>query len=324
MIALLTRMTGAVKYAHSENGSIDSVRSGLDEIKGKRAEQLEIEFLPRPIEETADALVLGRWLIRNVAYRHGCVATFTPKLEEGVAGNGLHFHLQLRKGERNHTVDDAGNLSDDAHRLIGGLCEYAESLTAFGNTVASSYLRLVPGLEAPTRIFWSRLNRKALIRVPLGWSKLHHLAGIINPQAAADSERVESRQTVELRSPDGSTVVHLLLAGIAMAVEWGMTNERSLEMAEKLRWDSSESMGEKFLESAPVLPASCADSARILSKRRDLYERDGVFLPAVIDYSIRLLQEEDDGQLNKKLADMHQNDRLREMRKIMHRDLHRH
>jgi glutamine synthetase len=252
------------------------------------------------------------------------VATFTPKLEEGVAGNGLHFHLQLRKGGTNHTVDDEGNLSEDAHRLIGGLCEYAESLTAFGNTVASSYLRLVPGLEAPTRIFWSRLNRKALIRVPLGWSKHQHLAGIINPQAAADAEIAESRQTVEFRSPDGSTVVHLLLAGVAMAVEWGMTDERSLEIAQKLRWDSSESMGEKSLESVPVLPASCADSARILTKRRDLYERESVFLPSVIDYSIRLLQEEDDGQLNKKLADMHQNDRLREMRKIMHRDLHRH
>jgi glutamine synthetase len=168
------------------------------------------------------------------------------------------------------------------------------------------------------------LNRKALIRVPLGWSKLRHLAGIINPRATSDTGTAESQQTVELRSPDGSTFIHLLLAGIVMSVEWGMANDRSLELAENLRADGRQSTDDKYLESSPVLPASCVDSARILSKRRDLFEREGVFPPAMIDYIIRQLQEEDDGQLNKKLADLHQNDRLREMRKIMHKDLHRH
>ena len=160
--------------------------------------------------------------------------------------------------------------------------------------------------------------------MPLGWSKLRHLAGIINPQVKAQTETSERQQTVELRSPDGSTFIHLLLAGIVLAVEWGMTNDRSLEMAESLRADGRQATDDKFLESSPVLPASCADSARILSKRRDLYEREGVFPPAMVDYVIRQLQEEDDGQLNKKLADLHQNDRLREMRRIMHKDLHRH
>jgi glutamine synthetase len=161
MVALLTKITGAVKYAHSENGSIDRLQSDLDEIKGKRAEQLEIEFLSRPVTEMADHLVLGRWLIRNVAYKHGCTATFAPKLEEGIAGNGLHFHLKLKRDGASLMVEDDGSLSPAAHRLIGGLCEHAESLTAFGNTTASSYLRLDPELEAPTRIFWSALNRKA-------------------------------------------------------------------------------------------------------------------------------------------------------------------
>ena len=38
----------------------------------------------------ADNLVLARWLIRNIAYNRGCVATFAPKVEEGIAGNGFH------------------------------------------------------------------------------------------------------------------------------------------------------------------------------------------------------------------------------------------
>ena len=110
MVRHITQITGAVKYAHSEVGFVDSVRSDIEEIRDKRAEQLEIEFLPRPIAEMADDIVLGRWLIRNIAYRHGCVATFTPKIEEGVAGNGLHFHLELVKdGTERH--DRSGRTS---------------------------------------------------------------------------------------------------------------------------------------------------------------------------------------------------------------------
>jgi len=65
--------------------------------KAKCGEQLEIEFLPTPIEDAGDYLVLARWLIRNVAYRHGCLATFAPKIEEGVAGNGFHVHMEVRR-----------------------------------------------------------------------------------------------------------------------------------------------------------------------------------------------------------------------------------
>ncbi|MBM3285345.1 MAG: glutamine synthetase, partial [Candidatus Aminicenantes bacterium] len=63
MVRHITQITGAVKYAHSEVGFVESVRSDLKEIRGKQAEQLEVEFLPRPVDEMADALVLSRWLI---------------------------------------------------------------------------------------------------------------------------------------------------------------------------------------------------------------------------------------------------------------------
>ncbi|HEX2695526.1 MAG TPA: glutamine synthetase, partial [Acidobacteriota bacterium] len=77
----ISRITGAVKYAHGEVGFVESVHSDTEEIRGKRAEQLEVEFLPRPVDEMGDDLIIGRWLIRNIAFRRGCVATFTPKIE---------------------------------------------------------------------------------------------------------------------------------------------------------------------------------------------------------------------------------------------------
>jgi glutamine synthetase len=324
MVRYIAQITGAVKYAHSEVGYVESVRSDLEEIKDKQAEQLEIEFLPTPIEDAGDNLVLARWLIRNVAYAHGCVATFTPKLEEGVAGNGMHVHIEVMQNGKNMMTDEAGKLSVVGKNVIGGLCTYADSLTAFGNTVSAAYLRLVPNQEAPTRICWSDMNRSAMIRVPLGWSQVNNLAGILNPQQHGSLENVEGRQTVELRSPDGSAIVHLLLAGIAMAAEWGLTHAESLAMAEKLYVAGNIFRDEKLLNSLAALPKSCVESSRLLLNRRSFYEREGVFPPSVIDYVAKLLQAENDENMNQRLVDLPADDRLHETRKIMHTDLHRH
>ncbi len=330
MVRHIARTTGAVKYAHAEVGFIESVRSDCEEINGRRAEQLEVEFQPRPVEEMADALVLGRWLIRNTAYRHGCVATFAPKLEEGVAGNGLHFHLELLRGDKNVMTGLHGKLSEEARRLIGGLCVYAGSLTAFGNTVSSAYLRLVPHQEAPTRVCWSDLNRSALIRVPLGWSNLGTLANRVNPGETASPKAPGGRQTVELRSPDGSAMVHLILAGIVMAADWGFQGNRELlrengplQIAERLYVKGNIFADKELLQRLPVLPSSCVESSRLLLQRRDLYERDGIFPPSVVEYVARLLAREDDEFMNVRLGDLPADDRLHEIRRIMHKDLHR-
>lgn len=324
MVRLLAQITGAVKYAHTEVGSIKNIQSEYSEINGKQAEQLEVEFLPRPAQEMAEALVLGRWIIRNVAFQHGCAATFTPKLDQEAAGNGFHFHLALKKNGKNIMRGEDGELSEEALRVIGGLCEHAESLTAFGNTVASSYMRLVPDHEAPTRIFWSDLNRTALIRIPLGWSKQTNLARIVNPQEKAGFVTSDNRQTVELRSPDGSALVHLLLAGIVMSADWGFLDNRSVKLAEHYYADAELSRNRDAVRAFPALPSSCVASSRILEKRRELYEREGVFPASIIDYIIRLLQAENDEQMVKRLEEMTENERLREVRKILHKDLHRH
>lgn len=138
--------------------------------------------------------------------------------------SSLHVHIELRKAGKNIMLDKSNTLSPEAKALIGGLCEHADSLTAFGNTVAPSYLRLVPHQEAPVKICWSDMNRSALIRVPLGWRIGGNLASTINPKQKSKVDESNSKQTVELRSPDGSANSHLLLAGITMAAEWGLTN----------------------------------------------------------------------------------------------------
>jgi glutamine synthetase len=322
MIRHITQICGNVKYAHSEVGYIECIRSDLPEIRDKSGEQLEIEFQLQPMEEAADNAILGRWLIRNIAYQHGSVVTFAPKIEEGVAGNGLHFHMALVKEGKNVMNDRGGSLAPEARKLIGGLCRYAETLTAFGNTVSAAYLRLVPNQEAPTRICWSDLNRSAMIRVPLGWSNVDHLAKKINPRETGEFRREGSRQTVELRSPDGSAFVHLLLAGMVMAAEWGLTNPAALDLAQKLYVTGNIFKNKELLNSLQALPGSCVESSRVLLKQRELYEREGVFPASIIDYMARLLQKENDEGMNQRLVDLPADDRLHETRKIMHKCLH--
>jgi glutamine synthetase len=320
----VTQMTGDVKYAHSEVGFIENIRSNLEEIKDKQAEQLEIEFLPMPVEDAGDHLILARWLIRNISYQNGCIATFTPKIEEGIAGNGLHIHMEVMKKGKNIMLDKEGNISDSARRMIGGLCNYADSLTAFGNTVSSAYLRLVPNQEAPTRICWSNLNRSAMIRVPLGWSKISNLVQKLNPQQKESFPDREGRQTVELRSPDGSAIIYLLLAGITMAAEWGLTHPDALDLANRLYVTGNVFKDTKLLSKLPSLPKSCMESSRIIEKKRELYERENIFPPSIIDYVSDLLKKENDENMNQYLVDLPADDRLHETRKIMHKDLHRH
>ena len=100
MLNHITKICGKVKYAHSEVGHIEYIESEFEELSSKSAEQVEIEFQLTPVEEMADNLVIACWIIRNVAYKYGFLATFFPKIEIGHAGSGLHFHTALKKNEK--------------------------------------------------------------------------------------------------------------------------------------------------------------------------------------------------------------------------------
>lgn len=323
MMRYITQIFGNVKYAHGEVGHLEHVESHFEELNGKTAEQVEIEFLPTPVEDTADSMILASWIIRNVAYKHGYIATFFPKIEIGHAGNGLHIHMLLKKDGRNVLLNSDGDLSDEAKMLIGGLSYYAPSLTAFGNMVSASYLRLVPNQEAPTKVCWSGSNRSALIRVPLAWTKFNNLAMQLNPQQTERLDWDEPRQTVELRSPDGSANAHLLLAGIVMAAEWGLTNRKlALEMANTCEV-SVNIHSNASLEHLNELPTSCTESSEMLLKERMLYERENVFPYSLITFVVDMLQKENDRNLNNRLMALPEDEKVFQSRRIMHRDLHR-
>jgi glutamine synthetase len=196
-----------------------------------------------------------------------------------------------------------GRLSDTARKMMAGILDLSKALTAFGNTIPTSYLRLVPHQEAPTNICWGDRNRSVLIRVPLGWNGAMNMIKDANPADIAEYKDMPTKQTVELRSPDGSADLYKLFAGIVVAIEHGLEMPGALEMAEALYVDynifkKSEKGKGKKLES---LPASCWESAESLIEKRDFFEKDNVFPAGVIENSVTKLKAFNDKGLSEKL-----------------------
>ncbi|MCP4724897.1 MAG: glutamine synthetase [bacterium] len=285
---------GKIKYGHSEVGDI----SGED----TEMEQHEIEFHPVPLEEAADQLVIAKWVLRMIGYKYGVMVSFAPKIIVGHAGSGLHIHTRMVKDGKNMMVD-GDKLSDTARKVIAGFLKHAQSLTAFGNTIPVSYLRLVPHQEAPTNVCWGDRNRSVLVRVPLGWLGDKNMIGDANPQDKVKAELSGEGQTVEFRAPDGSADIYLLLAGLAVAARDGMESEDSLKIAEDLYVDVNIFADEHkdIQKKLPNLPASCWDSAESLLKDRAVFEKNGVFTKIAIDGIAKQLQSYKDKDLSERL-----------------------
>ena len=130
--------------------------------------QHEIDFRYAAALETADNLATFRFVVREVAFRHGFLATFMPKPIFGRNGSGMHTSQSLFANGKNAFHDPKGKwgLSNVALAYIAGLLKHARGYCAVTNPLVNSYKRLVPGYEAPVNVVWSMRNRSPLVRIP--------------------------------------------------------------------------------------------------------------------------------------------------------------
>ena len=157
---------------------------------------------------TADRHTFFKFMVKNLAEKHGLRATFMPKPFEKLTGNGCHAHISLWNGKINKFLDmgDRYGLSKLAYNFLGGVMKNAESLSAFFNPTINSYRRInAPPTTSgatwsPSSISYSGNNRTHMIRIP-------------------DPGRFE------LRLMDGSANPYLLQAGIIAAGLFGMNNK---------------------------------------------------------------------------------------------------
>lgn len=290
-MSYIAQAGGQIKYGHSEVGNFT--------LDGKTFEQNEIEFLPVDGRDAADQLMIAKWIIRNLGYQMGFDVTFAPKITAGKAGSGLHIHIRITKDGNNLMLDSNRKLSSDARKIIAGMMELAKSVTAFGNVNPTSYFRLVPHQEAPTNICWGDRNRSVLVRVPLGWTSECDMCSKVNHNSHSIPGVSTQKQTVEIRSADGSADIYLLIAALAVACRYGFEMENALEVANDTYVDVNIHDSENAAKAAKLdhLPANCGESADALASHRHIYEKNGVFSPRMIDGIIKQLKSYDDKNL---------------------------
>ncbi|MCH7548240.1 MAG: type I glutamate--ammonia ligase [Candidatus Krumholzibacteriota bacterium] len=132
------------------------------------AGQAEIDLKFGTLVYMADCLLTYKYVIRNVAKRHGRTVTFMPKPIFNDNGSGMHVHMSLWNGDKPLFAGNGyAGLSEMAMHYIGGILKHAPSLLAFTNPTTNSYRRLVPGFEAPVNLAYSQRNRSAAVRIPM-------------------------------------------------------------------------------------------------------------------------------------------------------------
>ncbi|MFP3164865.1 MAG: type I glutamate--ammonia ligase [Acidianus sp.] len=174
--------------------------------------QGEIDFRFSTLADTADKVQTLKYVVKNVAAKHGMVATFMPKPMFGDNGTGMHTHFSLwtADGKKNLMYDpndEYAEISQTGRYVIGGILHHARALSAIVSASVNSYRRLVPGFEAPVYIAWSKSNRSAIVRVPSYY------------------KGIEKAKRIEYRAPDPSCNPYLAFAAILMAALDGVNKK---------------------------------------------------------------------------------------------------
>jgi glutamine synthetase len=171
------------------------------------AGQTEIDLKFAPMIEMADAMQLYKYIVKNVAAKHGKTATFMPKPIFEDNGSGMHVHQSLWKdGQPLFAGNEYAGLSKMALWYIGGILKHINSLLAICAPTTNSYRRLVPGYEAPVVIAYSARNRSAACRIPV-------------------SSQSPKAKRVEFRCPDPAANPYLAFSALLMAGLDGIKNQ---------------------------------------------------------------------------------------------------
>ncbi|MEI7698858.1 MAG: type I glutamate--ammonia ligase [Planctomycetia bacterium] len=234
--------------------------------------QCEVSLKADSPVRISDNIQRLKYLVRNVAHRHGKTATFMPKPVWNDNGSGLHMGLALFQGDQYlFSGSGYGGLSETAMFAMGGILKHAAALLAFCCPTTNSYRRLTPGFEAPVNLSYSYRNRSAAIRIP------------------ANSGH-ESRRRLEFRCPDGACNPYLGTAAILMAMLDGIQNRISPGKPQDKDLYDLEPEERAGLE---CTPASLEAALNALEKDSDFLLRGDVFTPDVIERWISHKREAD-------------------------------
>ncbi len=229
--------------------------------------QTEIDLKFNSLLKSADAMMLYKYVVKNVANQYGKTVTFMPKPLFQDNGSGMHCHQSLWKaGKPLFAGDGYAGLSQMALWYIGGLIKHGPSLSALIAPTTNSYKRLVPGFEAPVNLAYSRRNRSAACRIPMYSA---------SPKA----------KRVEFRPPDPSCNPYLAFSAMLMAGLDGIENK--IDPGQPLDKDIYD-LGPEELAKVPSMPGSLESALDNLARDYQFLLKGDVFteemLNTYIDY----------------------------------------
>lgn len=234
--------------------------------------QCEIDMRFDSMLKMADNLMWFKYIIKNVALKHGRTVTFMPKPLFEDNGSGMHTHMSIWRGDNNLFAGDKyGGLSETGLNYIGGILKHAKGTCAFTNPTTNSYRRLVPGFEAPVNLAYSSRNRSAAVRIPMIAT---------NPKA----------KRVEFRTPDPSCNPYLAFASLLMAGLDGIENK--VDPGQPLD-KNIYALAPEELKDIPSVPGSLEESLKELQKDQTFLKKGDVFTQDAIDMWLEYKTEEE-------------------------------
>jgi glutamine synthetase len=224
--------------------------------------QCEIDMKYASLTRMADSLMWYKYIVKNVARKHGKTATFMPKPLYGDNGSGMHCHQSLWKsGKPLFAGDQYAGLSETALYYIGGILKHAKAICAITNPGTNSYRRLTPGFEAPVNLAYSARNRSAAVRIPM-----------YSPSPKA--------KRLEFRTPDPSCNPYMAFAAMMLAGLDGI--EKKIHPGEPLDKDIY-ALSPEELKDVPHVPGSLDEALDALRRDHEFLLKGDVFSADVID-----------------------------------------
>lgn len=232
--------------------------------------QSEIDMRFQDLMTMADNVMMYKYITKNVAHRHGKVATFMPKPLFQDNGSGMHVHFSLWKEDKPLFAGNRyAGLSEMGLHAIGGILKHASALCALCNPTTNSYKRLVPGYEAPVNLVYSSRNRSAAIRIPM-YSE--------NPKT----------KRIEFRCPDSSCNPYLAFTAITMAAIDGIKNK--IDPGDPIDKNLYDLSPEDF-QKVGSAPASLEEALNALEQDHEFLLEGNVFTADVVHYWIKYKRE---------------------------------
>jgi glutamine synthetase len=226
------------------------------------AGQAEIDLRFDTLVKMADQMMMYKYIVRNVAKRHGKTVTFMPKPLFGDNGTGMHVHQSIWKGGKpSFAGKDYAGVSQQCLYYIGGIIKHGPALAALTNPTTNSYKRLVPGFEAPVLLAYSSRNRSAGIRIPM-----------YSPSPKA--------KRIEVRFPDPSCNMYLAFSAMLMAGLDGIQNKiHPGEAMDKNLYD----LEPEELGNIQTLPVSLEEALNNLEDDHEFLLKGGVFTEDLVE-----------------------------------------